>query len=230
MGNINCHHVASVIVDISNKVYNKVNETLDFVSYHVCPDRPTNRLATDNLQIPPQDLGFLEKIGEFIHEVLGLCIMPFEMLINKKFSIHIYESSNVFPMPGGNNQPVQNSITTCDKVLIYIGQNNDKVLDSRDKQIIKTVQIDNKDYELPVNWWYHFKIDDDKKVYFYIHCSTLSNYKGVVVAVNKINETNLATMKDKIIEFYNQTLGVRVVNNNNNIINNDNNNIRENFI
>lgn len=219
MGNINAHHIASVIVDIANGIYKKVDIALDFVSYHVCPDRPTNKLATDNLQIPAQDLQFLEKIGEFVHELVALCIVPFELLSNKKFAIHMFESSSVFALP--NNQPVHNLVSTCDKILIYIGKHKNKILDPENKQIIKTVSIDNKDYDIPVNSWYNFQIDVNKKVYFYIHCSTLSNYKGVIVAVNGLNVTSLSLMKNTAINFYDQTLGANYVNNGN---------MRENFI
>lgn len=222
MGNINGHYIASIVVDIANKIYDKINISLDFVSYHLCPDRPTNKLATDNLQIPAQDLRFLEKIGEFVHEVLALCIMPVELIINKKFSIHMFESSSVFALP--NNQPVHNLVTTCEKMLIYIGQNKNKITDPPHQQIIKTVSIDNKDYDIPVNFWYKFQIDVNAKIYFYVHCSTLSNYKGVVIAVNANNVANLSLMKDTAINFYNQTMGVPVV------AGNGNGGGRENFI
>ena len=218
MGNI-ASFVSSIIVDISNKIYNHVDKFLDFVSYHLCPDRPTNKLATDNLQIPPQDLQFLEQIGKLIHEVITVCITPIEMVINKKFTIHVFESSNVFTM---NNQPIHNLVSTCDKILIYIGQNRNKIIDHPSKQIIKTVSIDNRDYDIPVNFWYNFQIDVNINVYIYIHCSSLSNYKGVVVAIDKQNVENLSLMKNTAINFYDQTLGVPAVggiNNNNNRIN-----------
>ena len=193
------------IVDVSNIIHEHTHEALDYLSFHLCPDRPSHKLAIDNLHIPEEDLAFLMQVLQLIWEALGLVIVPFKMLNDKKFTVHIYETATVFTLQ--NNQQIQNIVPTCDKIFIYIAQNKSKIIEPSNKQIIKTVSINNDDYDIPINFWYSFNIDTDHKVYFFAHVSAISSYKGVVVAVDYKNATSLSLMKDQAIDFYNQTLG-----------------------
>lgn len=198
-------NVVTTVVNVSNWVYNKTHETLDFLSVHLCPSRPSHKLATDNLHIPAEDLSVLMQIFNLLGEALGLVIVPFQMLNDKKFSVHIYETAIVFASPGAPQ--TQNTVNTCEKMLMYIAQNRSNIAEPIDKQIIKTVTIDNEDYDVPVNFWYSFEITTGSKVYFFAHISVMSHYKGVVIATRNDTATNLALMKSEALDFYDQTIG-----------------------
>lgn len=193
--------------NVSNFLKEKTHAALDFFSTNLCQDKPSYKLATDNLHIPEEDLTILMQVLNLVRDMLGLAIVPFQMLIDKKFSIHIYEQATVFVSP--NNPAPQNIISTSDKMLIYIAQNRNKIIEPASKQIIKTITIDHNDYDLPVNFWYTFDIDNTHKVYIFVHVSVIQNYKGVVIAANAGNEANLPLMKDKAMDHYNHTLGLQ---------------------
>ena len=72
MGNVNCKSVAENVVGIANCIGSKINVALDFVSYNVCPAKPSTRFATDNLKIPADDYGFIQKIFVIVSELLGV--------------------------------------------------------------------------------------------------------------------------------------------------------------
>lgn len=197
-----------------------VHDVLDYLSYHICQEKPSYHLVTDSLQIPKEDLSNLEKIFNAIRDGLGLLIVPFLLLNDKKFVIHIYETASVFISP--NNPTQLNTVTTCEKMLMYIAQNQNKITEQRDKQVIKTVTLHDNDYDIPVNYWYTLKIDNTPnvnntpnidntiKVYFFAHISVLQNYKGIVIAVDKRKDiTILSTIKKSALDFYDQTLGLQ---------------------
>lgn len=198
--------IASFMTTISNEIYEFIDIVLEVISYNLLPDKPTLKLASDNLQIQQRDLRFFERICEFIHESVALCIMPIELLINKKFTFHMYETANVFSLQ--NNQSTHNVVSICDKMMMYISQNINKISEPRHKQVIKTVLIGNNECDVPVNQWYKFEISSKIKVYFNIQCSVHSNYKGIIIAANGKCFENLSLIKDKAIDFYDQTLSI----------------------
>lgn len=197
--------MGQAIVKAARFIYNKIDKALDYISYKLCPDRPTYRLATANLHIPNEDLSCVERIVNIVGKTLGLIVVPFQMLNNKKFTIHIYETTTTFTTPNGPQ--VVNSVYTCDKMLIYIAQNRNKIIESIDNQILKTATINNHDYDIPINFWYSFNIDETHKVYFFVHISLITNYRGVVISVDKKKSENLTLIKNKAIDFYDQTIG-----------------------
>ena len=194
------------IVIYSNIVYNKTDEFFDYLSFHICPNKPSHKLAMDNLHMPTEDLNFMMMVLEIISKVLGLAIVPLKILNDKKFTVHIYESVNVFMMQ--NAQQPQNVISTCDKALMYIAQNADKIAEPANKRITKTIDIHNNDYTIPVNFWYTFNIDNDHKVYIFVYISIQSNYKGVVIAIDRNNINNLTLFRNEVLDNYNQNNGV----------------------
>ena len=198
-------NVITTIVEYSTIIYNKVDETLDFISFHLCPNKPSYKLATDNLHIPEEDLSMLMALFNLACEAFGLLIVPFKMINDKKFTVHIYETATVFMTQGA--QQSQNIVSACDKMLMYIAQNRSKIDEPVNKQILKTVDIHSDDYDIPVNFWYTFEIDTGRKIYFFVHISVISNYKGVVIAVDKNNERNLTLMKEEALDYYDQTCG-----------------------
>jgi len=206
MGNITVREVITITVDYCNKAHDKTHKTFDFISVNLCPNKPSHKLATDHLQLSEGDLTFIKQILEFISGALGLIVTPFQMINDKKFSIHVYESASVFTTRDEHNIN-NNNVSTCDKIIIYIAQNRNKVTEPVAKQLTKTVNIHNIEYDVPVNLWYTFTIDNDHKVYAYIHTSTACDYKGALIAVDNKNATNLSLMKEKAIEHYNHTLG-----------------------
>jgi len=195
------------VSDAAKYVQKKAHGILDYLSYNMCQERPSYRLATDNLHIPAEDLSVLMQILSMIATALGLVIVPIQMLNDKKFVIHIYETATVFT--SFNNPTPQNIVTTCEKMLMFIAQNRGKIIEPRDKQVIKTATLHNNDYDIPVNYWYTLNINNNK-VYFFAHISVLHNYRGVVLAVdNRRDITILSTLKQSAIDLYDQNLGVR---------------------
>ena len=184
-----------------------IHKVLDYISFNWCPERPTYRLATDNLHIPDDDMTVIMQIVNLIAKGLGLLIAPFQMLSDKKFTIHIYETATVFVSP--NNPAQHNIVPTCERMLMYIAQNRNKIIEPVSKQIIKTVTLQDRDYDIPVNFWYNFKIDNEHKVYFFAHISVLQNYRGVVIAVDRRNADNLVMIKQIALDFYDQTIGAQ---------------------
>ena len=184
--------------NITSAINTKSHDTLDFLSFHYCQEKPTHKLATDNLHIPGEDLTLLMQIFNLARESLGLAIVPFKMLTDKKFSVHIYETSAIFVSP--YNPMPQNIISTCEKMLIYINCYKEKIVEPENKRIINHVTIDGHDCALPVNLWYTFNMDTSRKVYFFIYVGT--GYKGIVLAVDNTNDKNLSAMKDYAINFY----------------------------
>lgn len=210
MGQVICKAVnvtINKVVDVSNVIYTKTHEVLDYVSYHVCPSRPSYKLATDNLHIPLEDASLMAQIFEIIKKTLGIVIIPFEALNDKKFCVHIYETSNVFLTPG--NQQAQYIVNTCDKMFMYIAQNKSCIVEPEEKQTRKDVNINQIDYNMPVNFWYTFKISSTEKVYFFAHSSVKSNYRGIVIASNNTTTESkyLEKIKDAALNFYNQAAG-----------------------
>src|SRR5690349_507190 len=92
--------VITNVVSAANYINNKTHEVLDFLSVHLLPDRPSYRLATDNLHIPEVDMTVLMQIFNLVKDALGLVIVPFQMLNDKKFAIHVYETATIFMSPG----------------------------------------------------------------------------------------------------------------------------------
>lgn len=207
MGNEFIKNAITQTANFCNGTYEKTHEILDYLSFNACPNRPSYKLATDNLQIPEADLTIIRQLLELFSKALGLVIMPFQALNDKKFSVHVYETTNIFMT---QNMPNKNDsiITTCDKMLIYICQHKNKINEPLNKQVLKTVSIDNTDYDLPVNCWYSFNIDTEHMVYFYTHVS-VSGYKGIVIAVNNNESANLKLIKDEAIDYYDHSLGVK---------------------
>jgi len=196
-------------VNVAKVIYDKIDETCDFFSVHVCPEKPSYKLATDNLHIPPEDLSIFMEILDVAQKALGLIIMPLTMLNDKKFTIHVYETSSAF-ITQNAIQP-QNVVTMCEKMLMYVAQNKTKIIEPSNKQVIKTVNLHGFDYDIPVNFWYTFDVDGVHKVFFFAHISSMENYKGIIIAVDKNIEaihSLLIKMKQSGIDYYDQTLGI----------------------
>jgi hypothetical protein len=85
--------------------------------------------------------------------------------------------------------------------------NHDKITEKRDKWLVRNVEIHKIDYDLPVNLWYTYKFNKDEKIYFYIHVSSTSNYKGVIFAAVRSNVSLLSKIKNQAIQNYSQTCG-----------------------
>lgn len=198
------------VVNVANYLKNKTHEVLDYCSIYLCSDKPTYKLATDNLHIPEEDLTVLMQIFNMVRDALGLAIVPFKMLSDKKFSVHIYETATVFASP--NNPQPQNTVTTCDKMLMYIAHHRNKIAEPASKQVLKTTYLHNDDYDLPVNFWYTFNIDNLYRVHIFVHISTIQNYKGVVVASGYNDNSNLTRMKQEALDYYDHTLGRKTPN------------------
>src|SRR5690349_16497240 len=132
--------------NVIRAIGNGIHKVLDYISFNWCPERPTYRLATDNLHIPDEDMTVVMQIVNLIAKGLGLLIAPFQMLSDKKFTIHIYETTTVFVTPA--NPTPQNIVPTCEKMLMYIAQNRSKIIEPVSKQILKTVTLQNKDYDI----------------------------------------------------------------------------------
>lgn len=202
--------IVVTVTYVANVIHTKTHQALDFISFHVCPSRPSHKLATDNLHIPAEDLSVLAEIFNLIRDALGLVIIPFQSLNDKKFTVHIFETATVFLSP--NNPQVQNVTPTCEKVLMYIAQHKNKIVEPVNKQIKKTVSLNGNDYEIPVNFWYTFNIDNNNQIYFFAHVSVVANYKGVIIAVSNDKEPALTKMKNEALDYYNQNLGMPNIN------------------
>ena len=195
---------------VAKVVYNKIDETLDFFSVYFCPEKPSYLLVTDNLDLPAEDLSnFIDLFDEIIRKASGLLIMPLKMINDKKFAIHVYEMSSTFITQ--NVSHPQNIVTVCEKMLMYIAQNKNKIIEPSNKRVIKTVNLHGFDYDIPVNFWYTFDVDGVHKVFFFAHVSSMENYKGIIIAVDKNIEANhslLIKMKQSGLDYYDQTLGI----------------------
>jgi hypothetical protein len=200
MGNI-----IGKVVDYSNIAYDKMDELFDYLSFHMCPNKPSHKLAMDNLHMPAEDRNLVMMVLEILSSAIGLAIVPFKLINDKKFTPHIYESLNVFMMQ--NAQQPQNIVNICDKVLMYIAQNTDKIAEPENKRITKTVDIHNNNYTIPVNFWYTFNIDNTHKVYIFVYISVISNYRGVAIATDRNNIANMTLFRTQVLDNYNQNNG-----------------------
>lgn len=212
MGNyIISTYILPIIVNAgkhARTLYDKTDVTLDYVSVHMCMEKPSHDLAASNLHIPEKDLSLLMQLSAFVRETLRLMIVPIKMLNDKKFAIHVYETSASF-MTQNIEQP-QNIVTLCEKMLMYITFDQNKIIEPTNKQVIKMINLHGIDHNIPVEYWYTYKIDDIHKVFFFIHVLPLQNYKSIILAVDKnVDATNsfLTKMKQSALDHYDQTLG-----------------------
>jgi len=191
-----------------NTVYKSLDKICDYLSVNVCLEKPTYNLVAENLHIP-EDESVLAQIFNAIQKAAGVIIVPVKMLNDKKFAVHVYESAATFTTQ--NVTMPQNIVTTCEKMLIYISSDKNKIIERTYNQVIKTVNLHDVEYEIPVNYWYTYNIDNTHKVFFYVHVSIIQNYKSVIIAVDKNIEADnsfLAKMKQDALNYYDQTLGI----------------------
>ena len=211
MGNIIATIAVSVFdlgCNIVQWTYDTSDGFLDLVSVYVCMEKPSYDLALNNLHIPAENVPLLTMIFDLLQGAVGLATIPLKKLNDKKFTIHIYETSIAFVTQ--KMEQSQDIVTLCEKMLIYIAQNRNKIVEPANKQIIKVVNLNNIDYDVPVNFWYTLNIDGTNKVFFFAHVSSVHNYKGIIIAVNKDSEAHhslLTSMKHSALNYYDQTLG-----------------------
>jgi len=72
---------------------------------------------------------------------------------------------------------------------------------------VKTVNINNQEYDLPVNKWHVLNLHNNNKILFYINCTSATSYRGVATAVNKDHSSQLEAFKKIAIETYNRNIG-----------------------
>ena len=185
----------------------KVDATLDFASVNMCITKPTYNLVTDHLNLPQEDLSIFAQIFSVASKIPGMLILPLKMLNDKKFVVHMYESSTVFMSPNmtATNQDI---VSTCSKVLIYIAHHKNKIVESLINQATKTIDLHGTDYDIPVNYWYTFNIDGTHQIFFFAHVSPMQ--KSVMIAVDKQIEADhslLQKMKDNALNYFDQTAG-----------------------
>jgi len=193
------------IKETAASVVKDIHEVLDDISYDVCPEKPTVQLALFSMNIPQKDMNIIESILSGLHYVFNLATMPAKALSDKKFSTHLYESTSFFRSMTGQMQN-KTTISSCEKMLIYISHNIRSVQEPTEKQVRQTVTLGEDDYVLPVNLWYTFCVDNTK-VYFYAHVSVLEGYQGILLAATTRNVAVFETMKANSLNHYNDTLG-----------------------
>ncbi len=186
------------------------HEFLDGISNKLCPEKPTLQLALLNMNIPQKDLDILGKMLHSLHAIFEIIVTPAKALSDKKFSTHLYESTSFFRNMTGQIQH-KNTVSCCEKMLMYISCNINSLVEPREKQIRQTINIEDDTYDLPVNLWYTL-IVNNIKVYFYVHVSVLEGYQGVLLATNTLNATIFDTIKQEMLNNYNRTLGQAAAN------------------
>lgn len=187
--------------------YNYGNDFLNYMSYNICPEKPTVYLVTKELDIPAQEKGILEELISVIYAVLGAVIIPAKNINDKKFSVHKHQSNFNFVTNGQPDKP--KTMPFYEKVLIYISKSSNKIIEPLDQRIIDNIMIgdDGDNYAIPVNLWYTFTMKNKKKLYFYVHISPLKGYKGVLFACNREDNDLLEKIKEKVSKHYTNTLG-----------------------
>ena len=176
----------------------------DYLSYNYCLEKPTVYLVIINMDIPAPEKHALEIIANAFYDIIGILSLPLKMLNDKKFSVHGYESSNVFV---NNNATKTNDIDFYEIILIFISKHSNKIAEPAAKRMLKNIMINKKDYDVPISTWLTFIMDNNKKIYFYIHISAIKGYKGILFAALNEDNTLLATIKKDATEYYMTTLG-----------------------
>lgn len=194
-----------LIRDYTDSLNKTVHQFLDDVSSKLCPEKPTMLLALSNMNIPQKDLDFIGSLLNSLHFAFELIQTPVKALSDKKFSTHLYESTSFFKNVTGSIQQ-KNTVSCCEKMLIYISHNIDSIVESRGSQFRQTININDDEYDLPVNLWYTMIINNIK-VYFYVHVSVLAGYQGIMLATNTQTVTIFDTIKQQMLDNYNRTLG-----------------------
>jgi hypothetical protein len=81
------------------------------------------------------------------------------------------------------------------------------IIEPPNKQITMAVNIFDNEHIIPVNAWYTFNIDPQHHIYIFIYVSAASNYRGIVTAVDKNNANNRTLFRDRVLDYYDQTVG-----------------------
>ena len=200
------HATVEYVVSVGTKSYEVGNDLLDYISYNVGQYKPTIALATQCMDIPAPERDVIHAIVDFAYATLGILIHPFKAINDKKFCTHVYQTSFVFSSTGGA-MAQHKGISMCEKVLIYIGKHSNKVVEPKNKRMTSTVDIDNHDYDLPIDLWYTLNMTNNKKLYFFIHVSVTRGYKGILFA-SDIEDNNLfEEIKLCVNDYYIRTLG-----------------------
>ena len=158
-------------------VYNFIDDKLDFISYTFCPEKPTQQLALDNMNIPQKERRIIMDLLKALYDIVELLALPSYALSDKKFCTHVYESAAVFQSVNGQTQG-HNITSFCEKMLIYISDHNDQIYEPRSKWIQQTITIKEKDVDVPTNLWHKFKTNDKDDVFFYIHIRRKTSCNG----------------------------------------------------
>lgn len=204
MGNV-ITSVASSVVWVGNTIYSGCDKLFDYLTYHICSEKPTLHLAIRHLEIPVQERDALEAILQTLYKIPGLLITPAKILNDKKFNVYGAETGFVF---ASGQQEKKSKVTCfCEKAIIYIAKHVNKITEPASSRILHNVTIDDKNYDVPTNLWYTLEINDSKKLYFYIHLSVTKGYKGILFATVKEDNDLLDTIKTDVNEYYTDTLG-----------------------
>lgn len=201
------------------KFWKKSNKFLDLLSRKICFKKPTLNLVSQRMKLPNVNASILSNIfnvANIANDNIALALagtlasvltVPFQMLNDKKFVTLLSGTSTAFAM--ANNPQPQTIVTDCEKMLMYIAKNRNKIKEPAHEQILTTTTIHNKDYDLPVEEWYTFKISPTEKIYFFVHISPTQDNKSILLASKKKTEkmsSLIGKMKTSAKTFYNQTL------------------------
>jgi hypothetical protein len=189
--------------------YDSINEFLDFMSVNACLEKPTLHLVTICLNMPVPDRDIIQALLTNLWRLVSLITIPAKLLSDKKFCTHAYETSFIFQNNVGQVNP-HNSVTLCEKVLIYLASKSHRVKEPRRDQMVQGITIDNNDYDIPVNLWYTLDMKNSRKIYFYVYISVSTGYKGILLAANKDDTDLFVLIKEKVIKHYTKTLGRHV--------------------
>ena len=184
-----------------------INKTLICLSHQLCI-KPSRKLIAHHFNIPDTFASIGERVLDTVKKSFGIVILPFQIINDIKFTLHKYESLSAYISPGSNTNP-QNTVTLCEKMLIYLAQNKNKITEPVTQRTLCSVNIHNTDYDIPIDKWYTLKIGA-QKLFFFVQTSIMQNYRGVLIASNnKIESKNslLPKIKQLAIDNYDQTLG-----------------------
>lgn len=198
--------MGNIIVTTNQNIYAYIDTKLDWVSFILCPERPTHQLALDNMNIPQKERQIIMNIIMGLYQAIGIVVHPGYALSDKKFCIHLYESV-LFFRSNNNQLEARNTTSFCEKILIFISDHQTQICEPRNQWIIQTINIKEKDFDVPTNLWHKFQTNDGDEVFFYIHIGVTQGYQGVLFAVNKNKSTILQKIKTNADKHYTKTFG-----------------------
>ncbi len=190
-----------------NSLHAKFSELLDYLSKNAGNESPSLHLVTQCMNLPIPDRDVIHALLANLWGFISLVTVPVKLVNDRKFCTHVYETAHVFRSDQGqSNQHHPPATSFCEKIIMYIASHSRSILEPPENRMTQNVMIGSEDYDVPVNLW-HSVMFENKKIFFYIHISTINGYKGVLFATDKENVDLLPKIKDTINEHYTKNLG-----------------------